>query len=147
MSEIPGETNLNSGDPGRSPETGQDEIQAWADWFSHAASAGGDLAKLAAMELRLALGDTGRIVALVLVAVPLLLLAWIGFSVLVAWLLFLPTLSVVAAIGAFLVVQLIPLGVIWWSIKRYGKSWSFTATRDHIRAFKEGAERAAKTTD
>jgi hypothetical protein len=34
MSDIPGETNLNSGDPGRSPETGQDEIQAWADWFS-----------------------------------------------------------------------------------------------------------------
>ena len=147
MSETPGETHLDSGDPGRNPDTGQDEIQAWAEWLKHAASAGSDLAKLAAMELRLALGDTKRIILLALVAVPLLLLTWIGFSVMVAWLVYLPTQLVVAAIAAFLVVQLIPLALIWWSIKRYGKSWSFTATREHVKAFKEGAESAAKTTD
>jgi uncharacterized membrane protein YqjE len=147
MSEIPGETNLQSGDPGKGPEPGQDEIQAWLDWFKHAVSAGGDLAKLARMELSLALGDTKRIVLLALVAVPLIVLAWMGLSVMAAWLVFLPVQSVAAAIGVFIAVQIIPLVIIGWSIKRYRKSWAFAATREHLQAFKEGAESAAKTTD
>lgn len=147
MSEIPGETNLQSGDPGRGPEPGQDELQAWLDWFKHAASAGGDLAQLAKLELSLALGDTKRIVLLALVAVPLVVLAWLGLSVLVAWLAFLPFQSVAAAIGVFIAVQIIPLAIIVLLIKRYSKSWAFAATREHLQAFKEGAESAAKTTD
>lgn len=147
MSEVPGETNLKSGDPGRDPEPEQDEVQAWIAWFKHAASAGGDLAMLAKMELRLALGDTGRIVALALVAVPLVVLTWMGLSIMVAWWVFLPTQSVAAAIGAFIAVQVVSLALIVWSIKRYSRSWSFAATREHFKAFKEGAEIAAKTTD
>lgn len=147
MSEIPGETNLKSGDPGRHPEAAEDELQAWIDWFKHAAAAGGDLAKLAKLELSLALGDTKRIVALALVAVPLVVLTWVGLSTMIAWLVFLPTGSVAAAIGTFIAAQVIPLVFIVWSIKRYSKSWAFAATREHLQAFKEGAESAAKTTD
>lgn len=147
MSEIPGETNLKSGDPGRNPEPGEDEVQAWIEWFKHAASAGTDLAKLAKMELSLALGDTKRMVILALVAVPLMILAWVGLSVMVGWWVFLPSGSVAGAIGAFIAVQVIPLLWIGWSIKRYRESWSFAATREHLKAFKEGAESAAKTTD
>ncbi len=147
MSEIPGETNLKSGDPGRSPEPGEEEVQAWIDWFKHAASAGSDLAKLAKMELSLALGDTKRIVLLALVALPLVVLAWMGLSVMVAWSVYLPSQSVSGAIAAFIAVQVIPLLLIAQSIKRYRQSWSFAATREHLKAFKEGAESAAKTTD
>ena len=135
MSEVPGETNLKSGDPGRGPEPGdENEIQAWLEWFKHAASAGGDLAKLARMELSLALGDTKRIVLLALIAVPLLVLTWLGLSVLAAWLVFVPTQAITAAIGVFIAVQVIPLLIIGLSIKRYRKSWEFATTREHFKA-------------
>ncbi|MBL4832755.1 MAG: hypothetical protein JKY26_02180 [Pseudomonas sp.] len=147
MSEIPGETNLHSGDPGRGPEAEENELQAWLEWFKHAGAAGADLAKLARMELSLALGDTKRIVLLGLLAIPLAVLTWLGLSVLIAWLCYIPTQSVSAAIGMFIGVQVVPLLLIAMSVKRYRKSWAFAATREHLKAFKEGAESAAKTTD
>lgn len=147
MSEVPGETNLQSGDPGKAPEPEENELQAWLDWFKHAASAGGDLAKLARMELSLAVGDTKRIILLALLAIPLAVFTWVGLSALLAWLVYIPTQSVSGAIGVFIAVQVIPLLIIAVSIKRYRKSWEFAATREHLKAFKEGAESAAQTTD
>src|SRR5690606_39051812 len=80
-----------SGDVGgqpRQPQPALDELKSSAQWLEHAALVGGDLVRLAGMELRLAAGDSGRMLLLALAMIPVAILAWTGLSVLLAWLVF-----------------------------------------------------------
>lgn len=113
------------------------ELKASLEWLEHAALAGGDLVRLAGLELRLAAGDSVRLLALGLAIVPLALLAWIGLSVLAAWLVFAALGSETLAIVTFIFVQLGAMGVMAAYCKKFAKSLSFPATSRHLKALKE----------
>lgn len=91
--------------------TDLDELKAYLDWLRELAAAGGALSKLVLLELRLAVGDGLRLVLLGLVMLSVVMLAWTGFSVLLAWLAYLHWQSVISGLCAFLAMQLVALGV------------------------------------
>ena len=144
MSEIPGETR--PGDERSSPDA-QEEMKGWLEWAQHAAVTGKDFAALAWMEIRLAMSDTGRMVVLGLVMIPLAMLAWIGLSVLIAWAVYVPTESVALGLVGFMAVQVIPMAIMGLMIKKYSKSLALPATKRHIQAFKEGLGDGAQRSD
>lgn len=140
MTGIPGDNTPESGDAGGQQQTQQPllgELKSSLEWLEHAALAGGDLVRLAGLELRLAAGDSGRLLALGLAMIPLALLAWIGLSVLLAWLVFAWLESGALAIATFIVVQLIAMAIMLVYCKKFAKSLSFPATSRHWKALKE----------
>lgn len=150
MSGIPGESTPESGDVGgqeqrRQPLSG--ELKSSLEWLEHAALAGGDLFRLAGLELRLAAGDSGRLLALGLAMVPIALLAWIGLSVLLGWLIFAWLGSEALAIVTFIIVQLVAMGVMAAYCRKFARSLSFPATKRQLKALKEefhGSQDAGK---
>ncbi|MFA5677296.1 MAG: hypothetical protein WC953_02655 [Pseudomonas sp.] len=151
MTGIPGESTPESGDAGGQEQRQQSlsgELKSSLEWLEHAALAGADLVRLAGLELRLAAGDSGRLLALGLAMVPLALLAWIGLSVLLGWLVFIWLGSEALAIVTFIVVQLVAMGVIAAYCRTFAKSLSFPATSRQLKALKEqihGAQGTGKT--
>ncbi len=142
MTGIPGDSNPESGDVGGHQQQQQpllDELKSSLEWLEHAALAGGDLIRLAGLELRLAAGDSGRLLALGLAMVPLALLAWIGISVLLGWLVFAWLGSQALGIVTFVVVQLVAIGIMLAYCKKFSKSLSFPATSRQLKALKEQA--------
>lgn len=142
MTGIPGDHTPESGDAGGQQQAQQPvlgELKTSLEWLEHAALAGGDLIRLAGLELRLAAGDSGRLLALGLAMIPLALLAWIGFSVLLAWLVFAWLGSEALAIVTFVVVQVITIGIMLGYCKKFARSLSFPATTRHWKALKEQA--------
>ncbi|EZQ20339.1 hypothetical protein DHB74_04185 [Pseudomonas sp. G11-1] len=142
MTGTPGENRPESGDAGGQEQPRQplkDELKSSLAWLEHAALAGGDLVRLAALELRLAAADSGKLVGLALAMVPLLLLAWIGLSVLLGWLVFAWSGSVAWGIVMFIIVQLAALGIMAINCKKYSKSLSFPATSRQLKTLKEEA--------
>ncbi|WGK61151.1 hypothetical protein QAO71_13985 [Halopseudomonas sp. SMJS2] len=142
MTGTPGENRPESGDAGGQEQPRQplkDELKSSLAWLEHAALAGGDLVRLAALELRLAAADSGKLVGLALAMVPLLLLAWIGLSVLLGWLVFAWSGSVAWGIVMFIIVQLVALGIMAINCKKYSKSLSFPATSRQLKTLKEEA--------
>lgn len=140
MTGVPGDGTPESGDAGgqqQQPQPLLGELKSSLEWLEHAALAGGDLVRLAGLELRLAAGDSGRLLALGLAMVPLALLAWIGLSVLLAWLVFAWLGSTAAAIFTFMVVQLVTIGIMLAYCRKFAKSLSFPATSRQLKALKE----------
>lgn len=137
-----------SGSPGSGQTPGElDELKAWLSWLQQAAVAGGTLSRLAVLELRLALSDSKRLLILGLAMVPLIVLAWIGFAVLLAWLAYEQSQLVSLGLLTFVVVQLLALAILFKACKVYRRSLSLPATRSHLQAFVEGTQRGTPTTD
>lgn len=151
MTGVPGDNTPESGDAGGQQQEQQPllgELKSSLEWLEHAALAGGDLVRLAGLELKLAAGDSGRLLVLGLAMIPLVLLAWIGLSVLLAWLVFAWLGSVALAIVTFIVVQVITIGIMLACCKTFAKSLSFPATSRHWQALKEqthGTQGTGKT--
>ena len=118
-----------------------DELQLWASWLQQAAVIGADIVQLLQLELRLAISDSRRLLILALLFVPLLMLAWISFCGLLAWLVFQLNASVTQGLLAFLVIQLAGLACICSAWKHYRKSLSLPLTRQQLQAFVGGQRR------
>lgn len=150
MSGTPGEYGPESGDAGGQPQQSQSllgELKSSVEWLEHAALAGGDLLRLMGLELRLAAGDSGRLLALGLAMVPVALLAWIGLSILLGWLVFAWVGSVALGIATFVVIQLLVMGVMAAYCRKFARSLSFPATSRQLKALKEqvnGSQDAGK---
>lgn len=137
---VPGQSTPESGDPGGQPQEQQpllNELKSSVQWLEHAALAGGDLVRLAGLELRLAAGDSGRLLVLAVAMVPIAILAWIGLSALLGWLVYAWLDSVALGIVTFIAVQLVALGVMAAYCKKFAKSLSFPATNRQLKALKE----------
>lgn len=115
-----------------------DQLQEWAGWLDQAEAIGSDLVQLLQLELRLALSSSKRLLMLVLLFVPVLILAWLGCSVLLAWQVYLFNMSVTQGLLGFFIVQLLGLAAITVSWDFYKKSLSLPLTRQHIRRLIEG---------
>lgn len=123
------------------------ELKAWLDLLQQAAAAGSALSKLAMLELRLALADGRRLILLTLLILPLLVLAWMGLSVLLGWLAYQYSQSVTLGLGMFLAVQLITLATLLAVCRRYRKSLSLPVTRRHLQSYLEGSRNGAQATE
>ncbi|PRB84295.1 phage holin family protein [Pseudomonas sp. MYb185] len=151
MTGIPGENTPESGDVGGQEQHRQPliaELKSSLEWLEHAALAGGDLVRLAGLELKLAAGDSGRLLVLGLAMLPIALLAWVGLSVLLAWLVFAWIGSQALAIVTFILVQVVALGVMVAYCRKFAKSLSFPATNRQLKTLKEqvnGAQDAGKS--
>lgn len=131
--------------PAQEPES---ELNIWSTWLTQAAAAGADFAELFALEVRLAVGDARRLLMLAMIAIPLLLFAWLGFSVLIAWLVGEYLTSVIWGLAAFLGIQLIVLGSLVCLWQRYKRSLKLPLTRQYLHAFMGGlSANEARTTD
>ncbi|SIS42304.1 hypothetical protein [Neptunomonas antarctica] len=115
-----------------------DELQVWASWLQQATATGSDIFQLLQLELRLAISDSPRLFALALLFIPMLMLTWIGFSTLLAWLVYLINTSVTQGLLAFFIIQFLGLVSIIMGLKHYKKSLTLPLTRQHIRQLVRG---------
>lgn len=123
-------------------------MQAWFALLQLAQATGRQLTTLLQLELKLALADGQRLLGALLAMVPLVILAWLGLSILLAWLVFMGSGSVGLGLAGFVLVQLLALMLLWRAARAYRRSLGLPATRRQLRAIL-GAEdsNGAKTTD
>ncbi|WP_019528685.1 hypothetical protein [Dasania marina] len=110
-------------------------LQVWASWLQQSAAMGSELLQLLQLELRLAIKDGKRLFVLALLFVPLLILAWLGITVLLAWLVYLVNVSVTQGLLAFLALQIAGLWIITLAWKHYKKSLRLPLTTQQLRDF------------
>ncbi|MBA6413414.1 hypothetical protein H2508_09870 [Parahaliea sp. F7430] len=117
----------------QSEESAQGSEQEWLRLAQLAAETGSDVAQLMALELRLAMANLGRMVVLAVAFLPLLILLWLGFSVLASWVLYQSSDSVTWAIVLFLTIQGLALWGVYSSWMRYRRTLSLPQTRKHLQ--------------
>ncbi|MFT6987433.1 MAG: hypothetical protein ACJAT7_003288 [Psychromonas sp.] len=110
-----------------------DELQMWTGWLQQSAAIGTDILQLLQLELRLAITDSKRLLVVALLFIPLLMLTWIGFTALLAWLVYLLNTSITQGLLTFFISQALGLMGICMSWKYYKKSFSLPLTREHIQ--------------
>ena len=114
MTGIPGDHTPESGDAGGQQQAQQPvlgELKSSLEWLEHAALAGGDLIRLAGLELRLAAGDSGRLLALGLAMIRWR--CWRGSAFPCCWPgWYSPGWGQALAIVTFIVVQVITIGIM-----------------------------------
>ncbi|RHW22159.1 hypothetical protein [Pseudomonas jilinensis] len=123
------------------------ELQAWLDWARQALAAGDTLGRLFQAELRLALADARRLLLIALALLPLLLMSWLGLSVLFGWLVYHYSASMPWAITGFIALQLLCILALLGVAQSYRRHLRLPATRRHVQAFLEGARHVPQATD
>lgn len=115
-----------------------DQLQIWASWLEQAGTLSSDVFQLLQLELRLAVSDSKRLLILALLFVPMLMLTWISFSVLLAWQVYLLNMSVTQGLLACCMIQVLGLLGIAMGWNYYKKSLSLPLTRQNIRQLTGG---------
>lgn len=130
------------------PAAAEAQLQAWFTLLQLAQTTGRQLSTLLQLELKLALADGQRLLGALLAMVPLVILAWIGLSVLLAWLVFLGSSSVSLGLAGFVLLQLLALVLLWRAVRVFKRSLGLPATRRQLRAIiGTDDSNGAKTTD
>tara|TARA_R110001583_G_scaffold16561_9_gene67810 strand:- start:367 stop:789 length:423 start_codon:yes stop_codon:yes gene_type:complete len=132
--------SASSGDHAEKPEQ-LEELQLWASWLQQAATIGTDIFQLVQLELRLAISDSKRLLVLAMLFVPILILVWISFTVLLAWLVYLVNNSITQGLLALFISQALVLLGICLGWRHYKKSLSLPLTREHIQQLTAGQSR------
>jgi uncharacterized membrane protein YqjE len=109
------------------------------------AGAAGDLLGLARVEAALALRALPKLGAIALLAIPISLLSWISFSVLVAWGAFQFTSNYGIAILAFFLVQVVTLVAFVSLVKKWIQDMKFTYTKNNIAKFAKEFSRGSQS--
>lgn len=125
------------------------EQAEWLQLLQLTADTGSDLGHLLVLELRLALASLGRMLLLALAFLPLLLLAWLGLTLLPAVLVYQHSGSPALGVLLFLAIQLLAMGGVVAAWLRYRKSLALPNTRRQWRALAGEAstgERAGEST-
>jgi len=129
--------SASSGDNAEKSEPLED-LQLWASWLQQATTISTDIIQLVQLELRLAISDSRRLLVLALLFVPILILAWISFTVLLAWLVYLLNTSATQGLFAFFISQALALLGICLGWGHYKKSLSLPLTREHLQRLTAG---------
>lgn len=130
-------TATSAGDAGSGPgEAGGAEarLQALFALGAEALAVVEQLSTLLRLELRLALADAKRLLIVMLAMIPLVLFAWLGLCVLLAWLAYAASTSVALGLAAFLSLQVGTLLILLWAARRFQRSLGLPATRRQWRA-------------
>lgn len=110
------------------------ELQAWLALGGQALAVVEQLATVMRLELGLAVADTKRLLIVVLAMIPLVLLAWLGFCALLAWLAVVASQSVTLGLATFLLLQLVSLYFLARAAQRFQSSLGFPVSRRHLQA-------------
>ncbi len=116
------------------PDEKPNEIDSVLALLKQAQAIGSGLGQLLARELQLALGDMRRLCGLFLLALPLVMLAWLGFAVLIAWVVGDYSQSVPIGLFTFVLLQLAGLLCIQQLWRRYVRSLTLPLTRQHLQS-------------
>lgn len=146
------ETNASTAQ-GRDGEAEHEELLAWLDTVQSVAGVGGNLAKLLHAELRLASSSLRRLLVLGLVMVPVILFAWLGFSILVSWLAYWSAVqwlthnaAIATSIFGFAALQVGTIYLLSRIWAGYRRNLRFSATRRHLQQFGEEVSNAIQKT-
>jgi len=115
-----------------------EDLQLWASWLQQAGTISTDIFQLVQLELRLAISDSKRLLVLALLFVPILILSWISFTVLLAWLVYQVNSSATYGFLTFFICQISALIGIFWGWSHYKKSLSLPLTRKHLQRLTSG---------
>lgn len=118
-----------------------DEMNALMGWLQSAASTGSEIFDLFKLEVRLAVTDVKRLILLSKLLVPMLVLAWMSLSAVLAWHVYLLNISVSQGLLFLCCLQFLGLFGVTFGLKYYQKSLTLPLTRQHIRRFVEGQKR------
>lgn len=134
-----GQAGQSTGDAAQTMDSSRaaDERESAAavtDLLRQLAETGADISTLLGQELLLALGDSVRIAVLGRTLVHLAALAWLGFAILLSWIVFDAAGSGPLAALTFLSLQVAAALLVLWMIRRYSASLALPRTRDHIAA-------------
>ncbi|TCO77566.1 hypothetical protein [Chromatocurvus halotolerans] len=121
-------------DSGAQNDRAAAELQAWFALGSQAVAVMEQLATVLRLELGLAVADAKRLLMVVLAMIPLILLAWLGFCALLAWLAVVASESVTLGLTTFLLLQLGSLFLLARAARRFQSSLGFPASRRQWRA-------------
>lgn len=127
--------------------TTTDELDAWKRWWQSLGETASLFFALARAEFSLAAEDARRLLILLLLAIPLAILAWIGLGVLAATIVYRFTALPEVAAGTFLLLQLLPLLVIAWLVRRYQRSLQLPRTRKHLKRLMEDIQHGPPGSD
>ena len=108
----------------------RNEVENWLRLLS---DSGTSLLRLARAEMMLAATGMPQLIALWLLMVPLILLAWVGFSVLVGWLAWYFSAQVWVGLLAFVLLQLLCCYLVFRRIARIQEEVLFPATRRQLQ--------------
>lgn len=151
MSELP--------DPSPSPqEVGsgrRDEVTAWLEYAQQVLSVGITSVQLLHAEMLLAISSAKRLFLITLLMLPVALLAWIGLTLLLAWIchqvtaLYFqqPQLALGVAILVFLLQQLMAVFLLYRITIQYRRNLSLPVTRRHLHEFTEGLRNGTHSTE
>jgi len=127
------------------PSQAQDELALWLDCAQQVAGVSGNLLRLAAAELDLAMASVRRLFMLALLLIPLALLTWLGISVLVAWLGYMLGLqftegpwAVFLGLGFFVLQQVAVVLLVLQLCRVSRENMRFVRVRRHFQLFREG---------
>lgn len=118
-----------------------ESLEAWTSWLQQSAVIGHDILHLLRLELQLAFKDSKRLLVLALLFIPVAMLAWIGFSVLSAWLIYSVNTSVAQGLLAFFAFQITGLLALIFGWKHYRKSLRLPMTTEHVGRLLKGNTR------
>lgn len=105
-----------------------------------------ELFKLVGMEARQAVSSIPNALLAWLMTIPVVVLAWLGLSVSIGWLAFSQTGYPVIGMLVFTALQFLSLLGLRIYLHRVRHWMSFPYTRDNIKSFTEGINRAADKT-
>jgi|GEM_PF-4534477 len=130
---------------GEAPSAARDDLALWLDCAQQVAGLSGSLLQLAVAELDLAMASGRRLFMLGLLLVPVTLFAWLGISVMVAWLGYMLGLQFTAGPGAvllglgFFMLQQVAVVVLLLHLCRASRgNMRFVRTRRHFQLFRQG---------
>lgn len=115
------------------------DLDATLTWLRDISELGAILSRLAIAEIGLAASDMGRCLVLALVALPIMLLAWIGLCVLVSWFAYSLSGYPAAGFATFFLIQVATLLVIKRLLSKYRKSFGLPETRKQLKGLFEDA--------
>ncbi|WP_049721127.1 hypothetical protein [Gilvimarinus polysaccharolyticus] len=94
--------------------------------------------ELLGLEALLAFKSIPALLASWLLLLPAMLLTWLSFSALLAWVGFSVSGIPVVGFGVFFVMQLLSLLVLWFCVKRYRRRLSLPESRQQLKTFIQG---------
>jgi uncharacterized membrane protein YqjE len=128
-------------EPGSDKDTS--DLVASVEWMRSLFAMAGAIVRLAIAEISLAKEDLGRLIISSLLMIPLAALAWIAFTSLAAWQVYVLTASVSLGLLTFAAIQMLAVLLLLNRIKTYRRSLSLPATRTQIRSIIDEVRRDA----
>ena len=111
------------------PRPEPSELEALITWGQGLAAMLAALSRLAGAELRLALGDLKRLLAIGVLVIPVSVFAWLGLSVLIGWWCYVGSGSVSLGLAGFIAMQVLVILVARMMLRRFTASIALSHTR------------------